>query len=225
MLNYLRFLVGAKHLPLEASRFSFRGDRSPRLRAAKTIALVGNGPLREGQATKIKACDAVIRFNTASNSGKASGYQTDVLVLVNHDWRRMARHSWQINLPVVLAAKEIWLPIDPQLMDQMDGVDDGPNVRNFSYSILERHGRFKPVRTVPAETYKAMAHEVGRRGGVPSSGLIVAGYLRQYYPAAQLNLFGFGHQGIHVHDWELERAAIDRMIRTGGVTRHPVGDS
>lgn len=227
MLNYLKFVAGWKHIPLQSSRFSLQSGLSPLFRTAGTVAVVGNGRLRAGQAAGIRACDTVVRFNMAPNAGAASGgYRTDALVLINHDWRRMARHSWQINLPVVLAAREIWLPIEPQLVDELDGVAPGrgPNIRNYSHSILERHGRFKPVRTIPAQTYRELAREVSEGGGVPSSGLLVVAYLRQYYPAARLHLFGFGHAGIDVHAWQIERAIVDRMISDGGVVRHAVAD-
>jgi len=226
MLNYLRFLLGKRHRPLRRSRYRFSRDRSHLLENARTVALVGNGPASPSMRAAIDQADIVIRFNLAPNSA-ATGTRTDAHVLMNHDQPRFARPAHLLNPDVFCSAREIWLPIDPEIMNAIERRDPsrGPSLLNWTHSICARHGDKKKLFVIPAHIHAEACrlvspHLPGATVIEPSSGFLAIVYSFWCNPAVTLHLFGFTHQGWDGHPWEAERQAVDQYVAAGRILRH-----
>lgn len=231
MLNYLRFLLGKRHRPLTRSRHAFSRDRSRLLDTARTVAIVGNGPADVSAKTAIEAADIVVRFNQALNS-TSTGTRTDAQTLMNHDQPRYARPARLLNPDVFRAARELWLPIDPEIMNALEGRDplDEPSQLNWTHSICERHGRTKKLHMFPKHIHddscRLLAPMLADGARIePSTGFLTITYAFWCNPAVTLHLFGFTHQGWDGHPWEAERRAVDQFVAAGRIVRHSVTTS
>src|SRR5262245_35887413 len=87
------------------------------LRITRSIALVGNGPLRSGDGEAVDQHDLVVRFNSCSNYGEG-GYRTDVLVLTNtgEPAEAFARNERAINEGALISARAFWIARSPELV-------------------------------------------------------------------------------------------------------------
>ncbi|MAZ17692.1 MAG: hypothetical protein CL535_15365 [Ahrensia sp.] len=155
---------------------------------AKTVALVGNGPVSSVAAGEIDKADVVVRMNRAQLCGVA-GTRTDVLAI--NDIVR-ARNFGRIGSPInplsVRSAREYWL------YKRLD-TDD------------ERVGR--PIVYLFPETYKRASADLLRHAPddtvriIPSIGALTLRYVLDNSDA-DIQLFGFTHQGDHMHLWDIE---------------------
>ncbi len=153
--------------------------------------------------------------------------QIDAHTLMNHDQPRIARPARRLNPAVLRAAREIWLPIDPEVMNGIEGRahSDRPSQLDWTHSICERFGRTKKLFMFPAhvhaEACRLLAPLLPDGARIePSSGFLAIVYAFWCNPAVTLHLFGFTHQGWDGHPWEAERRTVDGFVEAGKVVRH-----
>ena len=190
--------------------------------AARTVALVGNGPVAPGAEARIDAADWVVRFNKARGFGGRAGSRIDDLFLVNcggqmHEWLGDAAF-WRS--PPVLRAAQVTLPIPAggagpgmarlrrEGMAALDGI-------NFEHDARARLAhRAGVVRVLPADlqadAVAALAALGPLRGRWPSTGfLAMAWYDRVLELDARIVLHGFSFEGYAGHPWPQERAWVE----------------
>ena len=143
---------------------------------------------------QIDAADVVIRFNYPSNCAN-TGTRTDAHTLMNHDQPRIARPARRLNPAVLRAAREIWLPIDQEVMNGIEGRahSDRPIQLDWTQSICERFGRTKKLFMFPAHVHAEACRGLapllpdGARFE-PSSGFLAIVYAFWCNPAVTLHM-------------------------------------
>lgn len=155
---------------------------------ARTVALVGNGPVASGAASEIDKADVVVRMNRAQLCGVA-GTRTDVLA-VNDTVRasNFGRTGSPINPLAVRSAREYWLYERLDTDDERVGrpiVYLFPEAFESASASLQRHAADDMVRIIPSIGAVSVRHVLDNSD-------------------ADILLYGFTHQGDHTHLWDIE---------------------
>ncbi|MFZ2099871.1 MAG: hypothetical protein WAU86_04835 [Oricola sp.] len=174
------------------------------LKDAKSIAVVGNGPVSAASADEIDLADLVIRFNYAAHCGCA-GRRTDVLAL-NSTLKSpsLVARGKPINRLALRNAREIWLRDDKR---------DVAGALAFGLPVVE----IDPD-TVARTRDILVAHGANGENLVTSLG---ASTLRFILDRSDANivLYGFTHRGWTGHRWDAEKAWVDGLIAAGRIER------
>lgn len=168
------------------------------LSTAKTIAIVGNGPVSVAASGKIDDADLVVRMNHAGLCGVA-GKRTDCLAVNGRIWSHdLSRDGRPINPLALRQAKEIWLSFSPPTEDERDG-------RRLVFAGGDRVDRLAEE----LQRFAADGAEV-----VPSVGARILRYVLDESDA-KVTLFGFSHQGDRLHNWSAEAAWMGELAKAG----------
>lgn len=155
---------------------------------ARTVALVGNGPVASVAAGEIDKADVVVRMNRAQLCGVA-GTRTDVLA-VNDTVRstNFGRTGSPIHPLAVRSAREYWLYKRLKTDDERVGrpiVYLHPETTERARADLQRHAPDGTGRIVPSVGALAVRHVLDNSD-------------------ADIVLYGFTHQGDDTHLWDIE---------------------
>ena len=185
---------------------------------ARSIALVGNGPLRRAEGEAIDRHTLVVRFNSCSNYGKG-GYRTDVLVLTNtgDPAEAFARNEGAINEEALVSARAFWIARSPELVaiESKRRPDQAAYWTDHATEIIHNRVGSRPFRFLDARIYWS-AHKALKKFGAtdwhqPSTGMLALFHIKTTIPwPRRVTLFGFTHEGWERHPWQAERALIDR---------------
>ena len=200
---------------------------------SRRIAIVGNGPIREGVATTIDAADMVIRFNGCRSAG-AGGRKTDVVAVCNTGrpaLEMLAGGSWK-NSDAVRQAGEIWCVRTSQMFAAMRAplAESHPDLDDFcdDYTIgFETFARVtgRHLSVIPAAVHRGLDTSLLAFDPspyvVPSSGLIVIAHVLENVArdGDSISIAGFGHEGWQWHPFAAERRWVDAQIAAGRLDR------
>jgi len=202
-----------------------------RFRTPKRVAIVGNGGMGEGAAQAIDAADIVIRFNDCRSYG-SGGCRTDVVAVCNTGLpakTMLGSIGWRTH-PAVVAATEIWSVRDSEKFAELRPVlaSSHPELGDFCDDYTSQFVIFCAAtakthividRTVhEAIDHALLAFEAGRYV-VPSSGMIVIGWVLQKFPDHDIVLAGFDHNGWEWHPFAAERQLVEHYIAAGRISR------
>lgn len=195
--------------------------------ARRRLAIVGNGPLAAGARDRIETADAVIRFNDPVHSPALAGSRTDILFLVNSgkSMQRRLQDAAFFTSPFFLAAREIILPYDPEVIRKYHPKPNplsrlkGRRADWTEQSRTKFEQAGKQVSVLPASFYAESCEALGiaeadRRRVFPSTGFLGIRYGRLNFPEPEwsLEIFGFSWEGWKRHDWPAERAWVDSHV-------------
>ena len=178
-------------------------ERSALLSGARTVSLVGNGPVTAAEAALVDRADVVVRMNRAPLCGVA-GSRTDALALNIG----LQMHVGTTGLPITRGARrharEFWAHSHRHLGNEHDGIPVvayGPEVMDRACEALVGHG--------------------GSSTAVPSLGAHTLQFLLDRSDA-EIMLVGFTHQGdVDHHPWDAERDWMESLVGKGRVVRAP----
>lgn len=199
----------------------------------RRIAIVGNGPIREGLAGVIDSADLVIRFNLCGSAGPG-GRKTDIIAVCNTGrpalemlaggrWKssetvRQARAFWCVRASETFAAmREPLSRSHPGLDDFCD--DYTPGFETFARAT----GRSLSI--IPAATHRALDASLAAFDPspyvVPSSGLVTIAHVLDSVAEEgdRVCLAGFGHTGWQWHPFAAERRWVEAHIAAGRLER------
>jgi hypothetical protein len=197
----------------------------------RKIAIVGNGTMGDGSAKAIDAADCVIRFNDCRSYGPG-GVRTDVVALCNTGLpakTMLGSAKWRSH-PAIVAAREIWSVRDPVKFAEMRPMLalSHPELDDFCDDYT---GEFGAFCAAAAKTHVVICRAVHEavddallafeppRYIVPSSGMIVLGWVLETFPDQDIVLAGFGHDGWEWHPFAAERKLVDHYVATGRISR------
>jgi hypothetical protein len=197
----------------------------------RDIAIVGNGGVSKGAAEAVEAADLVIRFNNCRSHG-VNGARTDVVAVCNTGLpakTMLGSADWRAH-PAVIAAKEIWSVRDPAKFAEMRPMLalSHPELDDFCDNYTSQFGTFcaataKAHLIIDKTVHEAIDHALlayePARYVVPSSGMIVIGYVLERFPGHGIVLAGFDHNGWEWHPFAAERKLVDYYIAKGRITR------
>jgi hypothetical protein len=189
--------------PTPADDITQIGTASALLARARTVALVGNGPVGRDNAAEIDAADLVIRMNRAQMCGVA-GRRTDVLVLNAYLEKAFGAYGKPIVGAARRDAREIWVRHNKPGRSIIDGrpiVTFGRDTMLRASANLAAHGA-PPERDTPSLGASALQYLIERS-------------------EAEILLYGFTHKGNEVHCWDAERRWTDSLVADGLVRRIP----
>jgi hypothetical protein len=188
------------------------------LRIARTIALVGNGPLGPGDGKAIDQHGLVVRFNSCSNYGEG-GYRTDVLVLTNtgEPAEAFAHNEAAINKNALMSARAFWIARSPELVaaERKRHPDQAAYWTDYAAEIVRNRVGSSPWRFFDAKLYWWAQEALKEYGATdahqPSTGMLALFHIKttMWWPC-HVTLFGFTHEGWDGHPWQAERALIDQ---------------
>jgi hypothetical protein len=193
---------------------------------ARSIALIGNGPLRPAEGEAIDRHDLVVRFNSCSNYGEG-GYRTDVLVLTNtgEPAEAFARNEAAINEGALISARAFWIARSPELVmaERKRHPDQAAYWTDYATEIVRNRVGSRPFQFLDAKTYWSAQEALKKYGATdwhqPSTGMLALFHIKttMLWPC-RVTLFGFTHEGWERHPWQAERALIDqwRWVRRSG---------
>lgn len=199
----------------------------------RRIAIVGNGPIRDGLADAIDSADIVVRFNLCRSAG-AGGVRTDIIAVCNTGrpalemlaggrWKasetvRQASEIWCVRAPETFAALRVPLSLShPELDDFCD--DYTPGFETFARVTGRR------LRIIPAATHRALDVSLAAFDPVPyvvpSSGLITIAHVLDSIAMEgdTVAIAGFGHEGWEWHPFAAERRWVEAAIAAGRLER------
>lgn len=196
-------------------------------------AIVGNGPLGEGDRERIAAADHVIRFNLTPN--RLPGEKTNELYLScssKQIGEYLSGGKYRDD-PAYEDAERIVLSYHPDIVRHYM-----PRPNPLS-RLLGRHNdwsalceqiavaRGKETETLPAELYRAACAildiDIERKEFFPSSGFLAVLHELGRAPKSNgLEIFGFGFQGWKRHRWDREKAYLSAMAAAGKIVLNPV---
>jgi hypothetical protein len=197
----------------------------------QVIVIAGNGEIASGDGRWIDTADLVIRFNDCRSTA-AGGSRTDVVAVCNTGrpakWM-LSSKEWRTH-PAVQAASEIWSIRDPRKFAAMRAplakthpeLDDFCDDYTAGYeAFAARTGKRHLVIDQAVHNAVDNALSVYRPAPyvVPSSGMIVIGYVLEAYPKAEVVLAGFGHHGWEWHPFAAERQLIEAHVAAGRLAR------
>ncbi|UDF28414.1 UNVERIFIED_ORG: glycosyltransferase family 29 protein [Roseateles sp. XES5] len=199
----------------------------------RRIAIVGNGPIRDGLADAIDSADIVVRFNLCRSAG-AGGVRTDIIAVCNTGrpalemlaggrWKasetvRQASEIWCVRAPETFAALRAPLSLShPDLDDFCDDYTSG----------FETFARVTGRRLciIPAATHRALDVSLAAFDPVPyvvpSSGLITIAHVLDSIAMEgdTVAIAGFGHEGWEWHPFAAERRWVEAAIAAGRLER------
>ena len=199
----------------------------------RRIAIVGNGPIREGLAGVIDSADLVIRFNLCGSAGPG-GRKTDVIAVCNTGrpaLEMLAGGRWKAS-ETVRQAKAIWCvrasetfaamraPLSRRHPDLDDFCDDyTPGFETFA-RVTHRS-----LSIIPAATHRALDASLAAFDPapyvVPSSGLVTIAHVLDSVAGEGDRVFlaGFGHAGWQWHPFAAERRWVETRIAAGRLER------
>jgi hypothetical protein len=201
----------------------------------RRIAIVGNGEIREDAAGIIDAADCVIRFNGCRSYG-AGGTRTDVVAVCNTGLpakTMLGSAEWRAH-PAVVAASEIWSVRDPAKFAELRPLLalSHPELDDFCDDYTDGFGAFsagaaKTHRVIGRAVHEAIDHALlafaPGRYVVPSSGMIVIGWVLEQFPGDEVVLAGFGHAGWEWHPFAAEKKLVEHYVAAGRVSRVAAG--
>lgn len=199
----------------------------------RRIAIVGNGPIRDGLADAIDSADIVVRFNLCRSAG-AGGVRTDIIAVCNTGrpalemlaggrWKasetvRQASEIWCVRAPETFAALRAPLSLShPDLDDFCDDYTSG--FETFARVTGRR------LRIIPAATHRALDVSLAAFDPVPyvvpSSGLITIAHVLDSIAMEgdTVAIAGFGHEGWEWHPFAAERRWVEAAIAVGRLER------
>ena len=182
---------------------------------AKSIAIIGNGPIDRDVSEVVDECDIVIRFNAARNWGGNAGRRFDVLVLAVGATNLLKLRGSEF----LQAASEIWFEGNSlkktwEETPQTGQLRSARFYKNRSKAILAANRLKQPVWAINQSVRALASNELARfsenpaRAVDPSNGMATICACRQYFPNATLKLVGFGFFGTGPHDWNAEREYV-----------------
>lgn len=197
----------------------------------RKVAIVGNGETREGAAESIDAADFVVRFNECRSYGRG-GVRTDVIAVCNTGLpakTMLGSANWRAH-PAVVAAGEVWSVRDSAKFAEMRPMLalSHPELDDFCDDYTSQFGTFcaataKAHVVIDRTVHEAIDHALLAYGPgryvVPSSGMIVIGYVLERFPGHDIVLAGFNHSGWEWHPFAAERQLVDHYIAKGWITR------
>jgi hypothetical protein len=199
---------------------------------ARTVAIIGNGPLPNGLAERIDGCECVIRFNEPPHGVEQAGRRTDLLFLVNSGatMQRRVQDPAYLETAAFEAARRIVLPYHPLIIARYHPKPN-PLSRlrgrraDWTAPAIEVFGRAdKQVTLLPPQDYDAACAALGiaereRTRLFPSTGFIGLAYAVRRYPPPdwRVKIAGFAWQGWKRHAWEAERAWVEARIAEGSI--------
>ncbi len=199
----------------------------------RRIAIVGNGPIRDGLAGMIDSADLVIRFNLCRSSGRG-GARTDIVAVCNTGrpaLEMLAGGGWK-GSAAVRQAQEIWCvrasetfaalraPLSRSHPDLDDFCDDYTcGFETFARTTGRR------LNVIPAETHRGLDAALAAFDPppyvVPSSGLVTISHVLESVAREgdRIWLAGFGHEGWQWHPFTAERRWVEARIAAGRLER------
>jgi len=198
---------------------------------ARTVMIVGNGPLAANAADAIDAADLVVRFNDCASAGQ-SGQRTDIVAVCNTG--RPAK--WMLSSPewrakaAIQAAKEIWSVRDPRKFAALRAplAVTHPELADFCDDFTDAFAKFaaetgKRHVVVDQSVHAATDAALGEVGAepyvVPSSGMIVVTEMLRSCPKDHIVIAGFGHTGWSGHPFAAEKRLMETHIAAGRLRR------
>ena len=178
-----------------------------RITEARTISIVGNGPVSEIDAPKIDKADVVLRFNSAPSCG-AAGQRVDILLLN----RARVYMSKRINPIALHRAKEVWIN---------DRKENGEVDWLFERECEAHYLGFSPIEKARSYLERYDPYHTSN----PTTGAAIIAEFMDTRPDLEIHLFGFTHQGKqHTHDWDAEKRWIGDLIEDGHIFSHRSSD-
>lgn len=199
---------------------------------ARTVAIVGNGPLAYGLAARIDASDMVIRFNEPAFQPERSGRRTDILFLMNSGKSMQARLSDPDfrRSPFFAGAGRIILPYHPSIIAKYHPKPNplsrlkGRKADWTAETVAMCREAGKEVLVLPPEFYEESCADLGiapaeRNRVFPSSGFLGIRYALEEFARSpeEIALYGFSWQGWKRHAWDKEREWMEaRFLQARG---------
>jgi len=205
--------------------------------SGKRVVVVGSGPvLTRGLfqepgtprtvARFIDGSDVVIRMNNLKNFGApGAGTKTDIHVVTNtgKPGRRYARKV-RLDARILRGAREIWFGSDPALVASHEQVNrarpDADAEKDWVPEIVARQRwGSRRWKYIPADVVRRLREELGGSTPDPSLGprVIAAALADERFADHTVYLFGFGFFGSKAHDWDAERAYVERLREAGRI--------
>jgi len=199
----------------------------------RRIAIVGNGPIRDGLAGTIDDADLVIRFNLCRSAGRG-GVRTDIIAVCNTGrpaLEMLAGGNWK-GSDTVRQAKEIWCvrasetfaALREPLSHSHPDLDDFCDDYTSGFEAFA-HATGRRLRVIPAETHRTLEVALAAFDPSPyvvaSSGLVTIAHVLENVAREgdRIGLAGFGHEGWQWHPFAAERRWVEAQIAAGRLER------
>lgn len=198
-------------------------------KAARVVAVVGNGPVARDLSERVEAADIVVRFNEPKASIGMTGSRTDILFVCNsgNPMRRRLNNPNYTSLPTVQSAREVILPYHPLTIARYF---KKPNILSrlagkkldLTAETLDLMGRAgKAVTVMPPRFYEDGCRDLGlteerMKLVFPSTGFFGIRYALERFAGEEwrIEFCGFSWEGWSRHAWADERAWISGKLGT-----------